>query len=332
MKKGLFILAEVNYPRIYSPETRADIDSLVDIYAEPQIRESVKANPSLLADMEIMFSGWGGPKIDAEFLEAAPNLELVLYGAGTIKGIVSDAFWERGIQIANAKDAIAVRVSEFSLAQILFSLQGGWFYLVKIKETGGYVRKTPDFPGVAGSTVGLVSLGIVGKRVAELMKPFPVDVIAYDPFVSADAAAALDVQMVSLEEVFQQSDVVSLHAPALPETEGMITGALFRSMKSHATLVNTSRGMVIREDEMIEALSERTDLHAVLDVTHPEPPVDGSPLYTMPNVILTPHIAGGVNNRDIQQQGVLMLEELKRYLNGEPLRWQETQANVSIRA
>ena len=173
-------------------------------------------------------------------------------------------------------------------------------------------------PGAYGSTVGLVSMGVIGRQVRERLRMLNVNVIAYDPFVSAEQAREYDIEMVALDEVFRRADVVSLHTPWLPETERLVTGALIASMKEGATLINTSRGAVIAEDEMISVLAMRPDLTAMLDVTHPEPPAPDSPLLRLPNVFLTPHIAGAMHN-ECRRLGRFMVDELRRYVNGEPL-------------
>jgi phosphoglycerate dehydrogenase-like enzyme len=134
-----------------------------------------------------------------------------------------------------------------------------------------------------------------------------------------------------LEDIFRRADVVSLHTPWLPETEGMITGQHFTLMKPNAAFINTARGAVVRESEMIAVLEQRPDLLAVLDVTYPEPPVPGSPLYTLPNVVLTPHIAGALGP-ETRRLGEMMLDELQRYLRGEPLRWQVSPKQARTRS
>lgn len=323
MLKGLFVLGPGNYERIYSPEDQQHIRQRVEIYASPQTANDVIANRAILHDADVIFSGWGGPKMDAEFLAAAPNLKAVFYGAGSIRGLVTDAFWARNITITSAAAANAIPVTEFTLAQILLSLKRTWFYALEGKRSGQWVRRQ-HVPGAYGSTVGLISLGLIGRRVAELLRPFDVKVIAYDPFFPQAAAAELGVEMVSLDEVFSRADVVSLHTPWLPETVGMITGAHFAQMKPDSTFINTARGAIVREDEMIAVLQERPDIYALLDVTYPEPPVEGAPLYSLPNVILTPHIAGSLD-AECWRMGRYMVEELERYLNGEPLRYAITQ-------
>ncbi|HLV36706.1 MAG TPA: hydroxyacid dehydrogenase [Spirillospora sp.] len=324
MLKGLFILGADNYERIYGPAEREDIHQLVEIYAPPQTAADVAANPAILQDADLIFSGWGGPCMDADFLAAAPRLKAVFYGAGSVRGIVTDAFWESGIVITSAAAANAIPVAEFTLSQIIFCLKHGWYHALEMKRKGQKVKRRA-VPGAYGSTVGLISLGMIGRRVAELLKLLDVKVIAYDPFVPAQTAAELGVEMVGLDDVFERADVVSLHTPWLKETEGMITGAHFARMKPNAAFINTARGAVVREDEMIAVLSQRPDICAVLDVTHPEPPIPRSPLYTLPNVVLTPHIAGSVGP-ECWRMGRYMVDELRRYLDGEPLRYAITKA------
>jgi phosphoglycerate dehydrogenase-like enzyme len=317
MPKGLFVLHTDAYDRIYGPQERADIAKLVDIYAPQQTAQSVKENPSILAEAEIILSGWGMAKMDEAFLAAAPKLKAVFYGAGSIRGFTTDAAWERGILVTSAYAANAIPTAEFALSQILFCLKRGWHYALTIRRDGRYPKRGP-VPGAYESTVGLVSLGMIGSYVAKLLQAFDVNVLAYTS--SEDKAARLGAQRASLLEVFQRADVVSLHTPWLKETEGMITGELLAAMKPGATFINTARGAVVREQELIAVLQERPDLYAVLDVTYPEPPVEGSPLYTMPNVVLTPHIAGSMS-AECRRMGRYAIDELKRYIDGEPQQW-----------
>jgi phosphoglycerate dehydrogenase-like enzyme len=323
MLKGLFVLGPGNFERIYSPADQQRIRQQVEIYAPPQTANDVIANRAILQDADVIFSGWGGPRMDTDFLNAAPNLKAVFYGAGSIRSLVTDAFWGHGIIITSAAAANAIPVAEFTLAQIILSLKRAWFYVLEGKRSGQWVARQP-VPGAYGSTVGLISLGLIGRRVAELLRPFDVRVIAYDPFFSAQAVADLGVELVSLDEVFSRADVVSLHTPWLPETVGIITGAHFAQMKHNSTFINTARGAIVREDEMIAVLQQRPDIYALLDVTYPEPPAAGSPLYSLPNVILTPHIAGSLD-AECWRMGHYMVEELERYLKGEPLRYAITQ-------
>ena len=182
---------------------------------------------------------------------------------------------------------------------------------------------TATVPGCYRRTVGLVSLGLIARTLLKLLAPFDLDVLVYDPYISGEAAETMGTTKVSLEELFRRSDVVSVHTPMMDETRGMIEGGHITSMRTGATFINTARGGVVRESELIEVLKQRPDLQAVLDVTDPEPPAADSPLYSLENVVLTPHIAGSVGN-ECRRMGQYMVDELKRYLAGEPLKWQVT--------
>jgi len=329
MHKGLFLLNPDAYAKIYGPTQQAAIAQQVDLYTAPQTAQSIAANPTLLHDAEIIFSGWGMPPMDEAFLAHAPNLKLVLYGAGSIKGFTTDAFWARGIPITSSYAANAVPVAEFALGQILLCLKQTWQHALAIKRDGAYSKFS--VAGGYGSTVGIISLGMIGRMVCHHLQHFDLKVIAYDPFVTEAEATKLGVELCALEDIFQRADVVSLHAPWLAETVGMITGAHLSAMRQGATFINTARGALVREQEMIDVLQQRPDLLAVLDVTYPEPPVAGSPLYTLPNVILTPHIAGSLD-AECQRMGQLVVDELRRYLAGEPLQWAITRQQAALMA
>lgn len=329
MLKGIFVMRAADFPSIYG-QVQNEIRQLVHIEAEPQSAETIKQNPGLLREVDLLFSGWGGPRLDAAFLQAAPRLQAVFYAGGTVNPIVTREFWERNIPITSAAGANAVPVAEYTLSQILFGLKGGWHTALSIKREGKYPPRQV-FPGNYRSTVGLISLGLIGQRVCELLQQFDLKILAYDPYLDPQFARQLNVELCPLDEVFRRADAVSLHTPWLPETEGMITGEHFAMMKPNTVFINTARGAVVRENEMISVLAQRPDLIAVLDVTYPEPPVAGSPLFTLPNVILTPHIAGSLG-AETQRLGETMLEELKRYLQGEALRWRVSPTQARARA
>ena len=317
MLKGLFILGTDAYDKIYGPEERDAVQQLIDLYAPQQTADSIAEDPSVLAEAEVILSGWGMAKMDEAFLAAASRLKAVFYGAGTIRYFMTDAAWDRQILVTSAYAANAIPTAEFALAQILLSLKRAWYFDRAIRREGKYPIREP-VAGAYGSKVGLISLGMIGSYVARLLQAFDVEVLAYTS--SEEKAASLGARRCSLDEIFTQCDVVSLHTPWIPETVGMITASHFASMKQNATFINTARGAVVREGEMIEVLRQRPDLFAILDVTYPEPPEPGSPLYTLPNVVLTPHIAGSLDN-ECRRMGRYAVEELRRYVNGEPQQW-----------
>jgi phosphoglycerate dehydrogenase-like enzyme len=213
-----------------------------------------------------------------------------------------------------------VPVAEFTMAAIVMSLKQAWLLARQTRQQQTFVARD-GAPGCYGSTVGLISLGMIGRTLLQRLRTFDLNIVAYDPFLSEADMARLGVKKVTLDELFRCSHVVSVHTPDLPETEGLITGQMLDSMQRGATFINTARGQVVREGEMLRVLAHRPDLQAVLDVTHPEPPAAGSPLYTLENVFLTPHIAGSVGP-ECRRMGRYMVEELERYVAGQPLKWQ----------
>lgn len=323
MLKGLYILNKDLFSDIYGEKEREDIEKVVDIYAPVQSSEDIRGNLDLLKDVEVIFSGWGAPILDKKFLNSAPKLKAIFYGAGTIKYFTTEEFWERNITITSAYAANAVPVAEYTLSQILFCLKGGWKANCMTKNKI-YKREDNNIIGAYGSTVGIISLGMIGSKVCELLKNFDVNVIAYSYHSNEERAKRLGVTMVSLEDIFKKSDVVSLHTPWLKQTENMIKAQYFESMKTNASFINTARGAVVNEKEMIEVLKKRKDIQAVLDVTYPEPPEEKSPLFTMPNVALTPHIAGSIG-KECNRMGRYMVDELYRFINGEKLNWEVTK-------
>ncbi len=325
--QAAYILFHGLLEKVYGPEEQADISARLEVIDPPLTAEDCLAPGRSWPEVEIVFSSWGMPVVDEIFLERFPRLRIIFYGAGSIKPFATPALWRRGIRVTNAVAANSVPVCEFSLSQILFGLKQGWQQALHVRTH----RRLPEpatSAGAYGSTVGLVSLGMIGRMVAERLRTFDLRVIAYDPFVDPAAAARQGVEMVSLDELFARSDVISCHAPLLQETEKMIGARHFRAMKPGATFLNTSRGAVIDEAGMIEALRERPDLMAVLDVTHPEPPATDSPLYSLGNVVLTPHIAGSIG-LECRRMGRAMVEELDRYLAALPLRHEIDEARAA---
>ena len=332
MVKALYIMNREPFEFVYPTDVRKEIETLADI-TQPQLTmEEVRNNMSVLKDVEVVFSGWGGPRLDQEFLEAAPNLKALFYAAGSIKGTVTEESWNRNIVVTSAVVANSIPVAEYTLSQVLFSLKGGWQFVREIRNKKEFPHKPfAHIPGGFRSTVGLISLSSVGRMVNDHLKNFDLHVLAYDPFVSEEEAEALGVELCSLDEIFKRSDIVSLHAPLLDETIGMITGDHFAMMKPHSSFINTARGAIVRENEMVEVLEKRSDITAILDVTDPEPPLANSLLYTLPNVVITPHVAGS-EGRECGRMGEYMLEEFKRYLKGQDLKWQVRREELKNRA
>ncbi|MEV1243345.1 hydroxyacid dehydrogenase [Nonomuraea sp. NPDC050022] len=328
MLNGLYVMDPNRFDDVYGPDARTALERHLAI-GSPLLTAD-RLTPDVLGGIEVLVTGWGAPKLDADFLAAAPKLSLVLYGAGSIRSMVTPEMWARGVRVTTAATANAEPVAEFALSQILYALKHGWRYVLAARAAAATAPRGPEL-GAYGATVGLVSLGATGRATARLLAHHKLDVQAHDPYADPAEAERLGVRLVGLEELFATSDVVSLHAPLTPETNGMVGAALLESMKHDATLINSARGQLVDESALVDVLSRRTDLFAVLDVTHPEPPVAGSPLFTMPNIVVTPHVAGSLGH-ERRRHGEAMAEELVRYLAGEPLRYEITESGLARRA
>lgn len=323
MKRAMMLLPQRSRDQIYSPETIAEIGRLVEVVDATDRVGKLDELREDLASTEIILSGWGMMKLEGAFLEAAPRLKAVLYGAGSVRQLLTDEFWKRDILLTSTYRANGIPVAEYTIAVIVIGLKQA----LQASRLTCRERKFTEPPGVRGlygAKIGVIGAGMVGSDVLNRLKAYDVETFCCDPFLSAERARELGTQEMSMEEMFRVCDCVTLHAANIPSTKGMIRGEHFRSMKEGALFINTARGPIIREQEMIEVLKEGR-IFAFIDVTDPEPPLPDSPLYTLPNVFLTPHMAGACG-MDIYRQGEYVLEELRRFLKGEPALYRVTQA------
>jgi phosphoglycerate dehydrogenase-like enzyme len=333
MKKGLYVLSQAAYDCIYDQQVRSDISSMIDIYASLQTRETLAEDMSVLNDAEVIFSGWETPLIDEDFILNAPNLKAVFYGSGSTKGVAGPGFFDAGILLTSAYMVNAIPVAEYCLSQILFCLKSGYQFVNSLRQTGDWPAilgtERNAIAGCFGSTVGLISIGAISRKIIEFLKSFNVNVLVSNSYLTDQQALELGVEKVTINELFAQSDVVSLHCAENPETKGLVTGQLLASMKTNSSFINTARGSIVKQEELIQVLKNRTDLVAILDVTDPEPPHPDSELYALPNIIVTPHIAGSTG-RECVRMGKTMVEELQRYLNGQPFKYGITKKEFEV--
>lgn len=273
-----------------------------------------------LAAAEILVTGWGCPRIDGKLLALAPKLRLIAHAAGTVKFIIAPEVFAAGVTVVNAVSANALPVAEFTLAAILFSnkqvLRYRDFYRAR-RDTMRWEDVSAPSVGNWRKTIGIVGCSRIGRRVIELLKPFDLEVLAHDPYLLAEEAAEMGVELVGLDALMARSDVVSIHAPALESTKQMIDAGRLRLMRDGATLINTARGSLI-DQPALEAELSSGRISAVLDVTTPDTLPPDSVLYDLPNVLLTPHIAGALGG-ERERLGALVLAEIERFVRGTPL-------------
>jgi phosphoglycerate dehydrogenase-like enzyme len=308
-------------PDLITPELRERLSSSCTLLNREPLHDYETAEARLLlAQADILFTGWGAARVDAAVLAIATRLRLIAHAGSAVKPVAAPEVWQSGIAVTAAAMANAKPVAEYALAMVLLANKRTF----PVRERFRTERKlwqpqwlAPGEPGNYGAVVGIVGASRIGRRLLALLKPFDLIVLVCDPFLAEEEAHALGVEKTKLADLMARSDVVSLHAPSLPETTGMIGRAELAAMRDGATLINTARGALVDHAALTaELVSGR--LAAVLDVTEPEPLPPNSPLFDLPNVVLTPHIAGAAGY-ETRRMAELLAEEIERFVAGEPL-------------
>jgi phosphoglycerate dehydrogenase-like enzyme len=303
--------------RVYGEGRKEWLQTELDFFLEIVSSESFARHLPALQQVEFVFSTWGMLQLNEEQIAQLPALKAVFYAAGSVQ-YFARPFLTREVKVLSAWGANAVPVAQFTVAQIILAAKG-YFMATRICCTSaGRNSFNNHYPGLFRTRISLLGAGMVGTKVIELLKPYALNILVFDPFLSQERADELGVERVSLEQAFQNGFVVSNHLANLPETRQMLTRSLFESLQPYATFINTGRGATVDEASMLAVLAQRPDLTALLDVTEPEPPQPDSPIYQLENVLLSPHIAGSID-REVLRQADYMLEEYRRFKNGEPL-------------
>ena len=309
---------------VYGQGRRQTIEKLADLYPEVVNAKNFDEHAAKLGDVEVIFATWGMPCLTDEQLGMMPKLEAVFYAAGNVRAFAQPIV-DNDITLVGAWDMNAIPVAEMALAQILLTCRGYYRTIRDYYETHDQ-GKAKEFhrSGVNGETVGLIGMGMIGKRLSQLLKGFGFRISAQDPYLSDEQATELGVEKVSLEELFSRAYIVSNHIPDLPSTKKVLGRALFASMREGATFINTGRGAQVDEAGLIETLRNRPDLTALLDVTYPEPLAAESELWMLPNVWISPHVGGSVGD-EVVRMADCMIEEFQAWEAGKPLRYRITK-------
>jgi D-3-phosphoglycerate dehydrogenase len=254
-------------------------------------------------------------QVTADVLDAATNLKVVARAGIGLDNVDVDAATRRGVMVVNAPQSNIISAAEQTLALLLAQARNIPQAHADLIE-GRWERTKWEGVELAGKTIGLVGLGRVGSLVATRATGFGMRVIAFDPYVSADRAKEMGVEiMPTLEALLVQSDFVSVHLPRTPETEGLLGDKELRMIKPGARLVNTARGGIVDEAALAKVLDDGHLAGAALDVFSVEPTID-SPLFGLPNVVVTPHL--GASTREAQDKaGITVAEMVRLGLKGE---------------
>ena len=323
--RSVYLNKDKRIGSVYAPETLQCLKTAAGLEPIAYSYEDIAADPQSFADVEYVFSTWGMPVFTAEEVKNwFPGLKAVFYAAGTVQ-YFAKPFLENGVKVFSAWAANAVPVAEYTVAQIILANKG-FFSSSRIAKTGDRKAASQCFhsyPGNYGAKVGIIGAGMIGKLVINMLKSYNLEVLVFDPFLPDEKAKELGVRKVSLPEVFKECQVVSNHLANNEQTQGMLHGKLFQMMLPFATFINTGRGAQVVESDLISALKSRPDLTALLDVTLPEPPESDSEFYTLPNCVLTPHIAGSAGN-EVRRMSEYMMEEYQNFIHNKPCKYEVT--------
>lgn len=311
--------------RIYLCEKEKNIRNVYGDPARVYTKAEVLNDPEPFKSTEFVFSTWGMPSFtEEEIKRCLPSLKAVFYGAGSVQAFAAP-FLNCGVKVFSAWGANAVPVAEYTVAQIILANKG-FFSSSRMAKTGDRKAAKEEFnayPGNYNVKVGIIGAGMIGKLVVRMLQSYRLEVLVFDPFLPEEKAEELGVKKVDLAVLFKECQVVSNHLANNEQTRGMLHGPLFESMLPHAAFINTGRGAQVVERDLINVLKQRPDLTALLDVTFPEPPEEGSELYTLPNCILTPHIAGSSGN-EVRRMGEYMEAEYQSLIQNKPCQYEVT--------
>jgi phosphoglycerate dehydrogenase-like enzyme len=278
--------------QLFSPKAETRLGEIGDVtWAKGPALPTIDEACALLQGCVIGVGSWRTPFPNAALLARCPDLRLWVHAAGSVKGFFGPHLEGRDLTIASCAPAIADMVAEIVLGEIIVGLK-------RVPENGaanrrGKAQKPANSRSLSSSTVGVVGASQVGRRVIAHLRHFETTTLLYDPFVSEDEATTLGVHLLrDLNDLCARSDAVTLHTPLLPATRHLLGREQFAAMRDDAVFINCSRGGCVDETALIEALSQNR-FFAFLDVTDPEPAYEDSPLRSLPNVVLTSHIAGG---------------------------------------
>ena len=332
--KAIFLTKKKEYiPEVYEGEAMATLSRLTELDETVYTKEDLLNSPEDFAEVEAVFSTWGMPVMTEEEIRLClPRLRYLFYGAGTVQSFARP-FLACGVKVFSAWAANAVPVAEFAVAQIILSNKG-YFLTSRAYRLGGHGEAKSAFDlcrGNYGETVGIIGAGMIGKLVIQMLKEYKLKVLVFDPFLSEEDAKDLGVEKCSLEDLFSRAFTVSNHLANNERTKGMLGYDLFSRMREGAVFINTGRGAQVVEEDLCRILSERPDLTALLDVTYPEPPVEGHPFYSLPNCCLTPHIAGSAGD-EVARMGLYMCRECEAILLGAPTRYEVTEKMLETMA
>jgi phosphoglycerate dehydrogenase-like enzyme len=313
-----------------APEADAALRKIATVREMPGRAVTDADMPELLRDATACLTGWGTPAFSEALLADLPRLGLIAHTAGTVRRMIPRSVFGSRIKVTHATEAMADAVAEHVLAQALLAVQ----HLHrddKAMRAGVWPERWDLRRHLLGAqTVGIWGLGRVGLAAARLFAAFGCRVLGSDPTVTKAGAKRLGIALMPLGDMFAQSDIVCLLAPLLDTTRGAIDAKLLARLGDGAVVINSGRGALVDEAALLAELRSGR-ISAAIDVYPTEPPKRDHPYRHLDNVILSPHVGGHTIETHFRQ-GAAMVEEIGRYLRGEPLRWEVTAKKADVLA
>ncbi len=313
-----------NIPAVYSDDMLARLSDEFDMLPYICSKDDFPALEGELQKVEYIFSTWGMPALSEEEIRRyLPRLKAVFYAAGTVQQFARP-FIACEVDVFSAWAANAVPVAEVAASEILLANKG--FFRREVKSRADWQNDDRErlYPGNFRTRVGILGAGMIGKMVINHLRRHELEIYVFDPFLPDEKAAELGVTKTGLHEVFASCNVISNHLANNEQTKGMIDRSCFDLMGKAAVFINTGRGAQVNTADLIAAMKACPERLALLDVTDPdEPPAEESELYRLPNVRLTPHIAGSIGNEP-RRMAEYMFAEYKAYSEGKPTKYKVT--------
>ncbi|MEZ5278150.1 MAG: hydroxyacid dehydrogenase [Opitutaceae bacterium] len=306
------------FDRFFTPGLMERLEAAGDVSWNPLSRQLTAEELARdLAGKEICLTGWHVPRLDRDLLQHADRLRLVAHLGGTVAPVASESLYARGIRVCSGNSVMAKVVAEGVLCYILAGLRNLVRFDRALHEEPGWSRDLGFCRSLIGKNLGFVGLGTVGRHLLELLRPFEVTVGVFDPYIDDEALEAWRfAKRVGLEECLRSSEVVSIHAARTDETRNLLNAERLSLLPDGALLINAARGAIIDEVALVAELNPGR-ISAVLDVFEEEPLPDDSPLRRMPNLIMTPHLAGSPSHALITEA---MISDIERHISGGDLR------------
>jgi phosphoglycerate dehydrogenase-like enzyme len=307
------------FPLVFGDEEQARLAELVEIdLARAPFTRLDEVDAGELGGAELLISGWGVPALGPSDLDRMPKLRAIVHWGGGA-GFIDPSATDRGIVVSTARSTNAIPVAEFTLAMIVLAAKDVFWVSRDYSARQSFIDREDELPdtGLYGTTVGIVGASSIGSLVMQSLRHHDVEVLLYDPFATPERARELGAELVDdLAQLAARSRILSVHAPDLPQTRHLVSREVLAALPDGATVINTSRGALIDQAALVDEL-EAGRIRGILDVTDPDVLPAGHPLYTLPNVFLTPHLAGSTGS-ELRRLGRASLDEVERFVQGRP--------------